>query len=87
VPQLTIADLGMPAYADADEGGFYNFGLLHVARDGDVGFTVEPVLASLVVTEPATLARGATATLTGTGTARVSLTTGGLTQTLTVTVQ
>jgi len=70
VPQLTVADLGMPAYAPSNEGGFYNFGLLHVAPDGDVRFTVEPVLASIAITTPqASLAVGATEPLAATGTA------------------
>jgi uncharacterized protein YjdB len=70
VPQLTIADLGMPAYAPPDQGGFYNFGLLHVTGDGDFQFSAEPVLASISVTAAkASLAVGDTAQLTATGTA------------------
>jgi calcineurin-like phosphoesterase family protein/Big-like domain-containing protein len=69
VPQLTIADLGMPAYAPPDEGGFYHFGLLHVTAGGDLQFTVEPVLTSISITAPASaLAAGQTETLTATGT-------------------
>jgi uncharacterized protein YjdB len=57
------------AYAPSDEGGFYNFGLIHVTSNGDVQFTVEPVLSSISVTAPdTTLAAGATETVTATGT-------------------
>jgi exopolysaccharide biosynthesis protein/uncharacterized protein YjdB len=69
IPQLTVADLGMPAYAPADQGGFYNFALVHVTPDGDIQFTVEPPLSSIAVTAPATrLALGAGETLAATGT-------------------
>jgi exopolysaccharide biosynthesis protein len=69
IPQLTIADLGMPAYAPSDEGGFYNFGLLHVTASGDLQFTVEPVLSSISVNAPSvSLAVGGSQTLTATGT-------------------
>jgi hypothetical protein len=69
IPQLTVADLGVTASAPADEGGFYNFGLLHATPDGDLQFTIEPVLSSISVTAPsATLAAGATETVTATGT-------------------
>ena len=69
VPQLTFADLGMPAYAAADKGGFYHFGLVHVTPSGAFRFTVEPVLASIAVTGPEELKPGAKATLAATGTA------------------
>ncbi|MCW2858397.1 MAG: Ig domain protein group 2 domain protein [Actinoallomurus sp.] len=69
VPQLTFADLGMPAYASADKGGFYHFGLIHVTPSGSFRFTVEPVLASIAVTGPASLKAGGTASLAATGTA------------------
>ena len=69
VPQLTFADLGMPAYAAADKGGFYHFGLIHVTPSGDLRFTVEPVLASIAVTGPSSLKAGAKASLAATGTA------------------
>jgi exopolysaccharide biosynthesis protein len=69
IPQITIADLGMPAYAPSDEGGFYHFGLLHAAPNGDLQFTVEPVLSSISVTAPAaTLVAGKSETITATGT-------------------
>jgi exopolysaccharide biosynthesis protein len=69
IPQLTVADLGVPADAPSDQGGFYNFALLHVTAHGDLQFTVEPVLSSISVTAPnATLAAGTSETLTATGT-------------------
>lgn len=52
IPQLTFADLGMPAYAPADQGGFYHFGLIRIGDDGDLQFSVEPALASLTVKGP-----------------------------------
>jgi uncharacterized protein YjdB len=58
----------MPPYATPDQGGFYNFSLLHFASDGSLQFSVEPVLASITVDGPATLAVGGSATLTATGT-------------------
>ena len=69
IPQLTVADLGMPAYAPADEGGFCNFALLHATAGGDLQFTVEPVLASIRITPPSgTLTAGKTERLSATGT-------------------
>lgn len=69
IPQLTVADLGVTAYAPSDEGGFYNFGLLHVTSDGELQFTVEPVLSSIAVSAPATtMSPGKTQTLAATGT-------------------
>lgn len=69
LPNFVVADAGMPAYAPADQGGFYNYGLFHVLPDGDVQFAVQPTLASLAVTAPApTLAAGRTAQLSATGT-------------------
>jgi exopolysaccharide biosynthesis protein len=69
IPQFTFADLGMPAYAPSDEGGFYNFGLLHVTPGGGIRFSVEPVLSSIDVTVPhATPAPGDTVTPAATGT-------------------
>jgi len=70
IPQLTIADLGMPPYAPPEQGGFYNFALLHVTGDGGFQFSVEPVLASIGVTAPKpTLAVGDTEQLAANGTA------------------
>jgi hypothetical protein len=68
IPQLTIADLGMPPYATPDQGGFYNFGLLHVLPSGELQFSVEPVLAAIAVDGPSGLSVGQSATLTATGT-------------------
>lgn len=68
IPQLTIADLGMPPYATPDQGGFYNFGLLHVLPGGELQFSVEPVLASIAVDGPSSLSPGQSATLAATGT-------------------
>jgi exopolysaccharide biosynthesis protein len=69
VPQFTFADLGMPAYATPEQGGFYNYGLLHVTDSGDLQFAVQPVLASIAITTPQpTLAQGAQETITATGT-------------------
>jgi exopolysaccharide biosynthesis protein len=69
LPQLTYADLGVAAYAPANQGGFVNYGLIHVAPNGDIAFTVEPVLASIAVDAPsATLAVGARETVTASGT-------------------
>ncbi|HEX4724366.1 MAG TPA: phosphodiester glycosidase family protein [Pseudonocardiaceae bacterium] len=70
IPQLTVADLGMPAYAPADQGGFCNFALLHVTPSGDVQFTVEPVLSAITIAAPqASLGVGAHEPLAATGTA------------------
>jgi hypothetical protein len=70
IPQLTIADLGMPPYAPPEQGGFYNFALLHVTADGGFQFSVEPVLVSIAVTAPKpTLAVGDTEQVTANGTA------------------
>lgn len=69
IPQLTFADLGMPAYAPADQGGFYHYGLVHIGAGGDIQFSVEPALASITVTAPATtLTKGGQVALTATGT-------------------
>jgi exopolysaccharide biosynthesis protein len=69
IPQLTFADLGMPAYAPADQGGFYHYGLLRIGSDGGLQFSVEPALTSIAVTAPSqTLVRGRQLTLTATGT-------------------
>lgn len=64
IPQLTFADLGMPAYSTPAEGGFYHFGLIHITNNGVVQFAVEPVLHSLTIDGPAaaTVAAGAEVT-------------------------
>ncbi|QWF83264.1 phosphodiester glycosidase family protein [Amycolatopsis sp. CA-230715] len=68
IPQLTFADLGMPAYAPPDRGGFYHFGLINTTPRGEVRFTVEPVLAGITVALPAATMRPGTAqTATATG--------------------
>jgi exopolysaccharide biosynthesis protein len=69
IPQLTVADLGMPAYAPPNQGGFYNIALLHVTQDGDIQFTVDPILSSITITPQPSLAVGTRAQLTATGTA------------------
>ncbi|MGN6126241.1 MAG: phosphodiester glycosidase family protein [Humibacter sp.] len=68
IPQFVFGDLGMPAYTAANQGGFYHFGLVHVAADGRIQVAVEPVLQSLAVDQAATtLAVGKSTTLTATG--------------------
>ena len=52
IPNFTVADSGVPAYAPADQGGFYNYVLFHLLPDGTVQFAVQPVLASVKVTAP-----------------------------------
>jgi exopolysaccharide biosynthesis protein len=52
IPQFTFADLGMPAYAPADQGGIYHFGLLRIGHDGNLQYSVEPALASISVQGP-----------------------------------
>ncbi|MBM9503738.1 phosphodiester glycosidase family protein [Actinacidiphila acididurans] len=69
VPQFTVADLGMPAYATSDKGGFEHFGLFHVSPSGDIQFSVEGVFTSIGVTAPQPgLTVGGHETLTATGT-------------------
>ncbi|MFE7747484.1 phosphodiester glycosidase family protein [Streptomyces sp. NPDC057428] len=68
IPQFTFADLGMPAYAPADRGGIYHFGLIRIGDDGDLQYTVEPALASINVRGPKDpVSRGDHLTLTATG--------------------
>jgi exopolysaccharide biosynthesis protein len=69
VPQLTVADLGVPAYAPADQGGFYHFALVHTTPSGTVQFTVEPVLSAITVSAPPRLAVGRHERATARGTA------------------
>jgi hypothetical protein len=69
LPNLTVAGAGAAPAAPADQGGFYNYALLHVLPDGTVQFAVQPVLSSVVVTAPEpTLAVGAAEQLSATGT-------------------
>jgi hypothetical protein len=68
IPQFTFADLGMPAYAPADQGGIYHFGLLRIGDDGDLQYSVEPALTSITVKGPKDpIDRGDHVTLTATG--------------------
>ncbi|MDT0465391.1 phosphodiester glycosidase family protein [Streptomyces gibsoniae] len=68
IPQFTFADLGMPAYAPADQGGIYHFGLLRIGDDGDLQYSVEPALASITVKGPKDpITKGDHVTLTATG--------------------
>ncbi|MGI5142535.1 phosphodiester glycosidase family protein [Streptomyces sp. CA-106110] len=68
IPQFTFADLGMPAYAPADQGGIYHFGLIRIGDDGDLQYSVEPALASITVKGPKDpIAHGDHVTLTATG--------------------
>jgi hypothetical protein len=68
-PNFVVADAGSPPYAPTDQGGFYHYALFHVLPDGVVQFAVQPVLASVAVTAPAsTLAVHAKLALTATGT-------------------
>ncbi|MDX3076541.1 phosphodiester glycosidase family protein [Streptomyces sp. MI02-7b] len=68
IPQFAFADLGMPAYAPADQGGFYHFGLIRVGSDGNLQYSVEPALASIAITAPtAPMERNDEAALTATG--------------------
>jgi uncharacterized protein YjdB len=58
----------MPAYAPADQGGIYHFGLLRIGDDGDVQYSVEPALASITVKGPKDpIDKGDHVTLTATG--------------------
>jgi len=69
LPNFTIADAGVPAYAPADQRGFHNYALFHVLPNGDVQIAIQPVLSSIDVTAPrASLSAGATEQLTATGT-------------------
>ncbi|GLV54599.1 hypothetical protein KDH_14460 [Dictyobacter sp. S3.2.2.5] len=69
LPNFVIADVGVPAYAPADQGGFYNYALFHVLPDGKVQFSVMPLLNKIDVTSPSsTLAKGKTLQLTALGT-------------------
>ncbi|MFB7494532.1 phosphodiester glycosidase family protein [Streptomyces sp. NPDC056161] len=68
IPQFTFADLGMPAYAPADQGGIYHFGLIRIGDDGNLQYSVEPALASIGVKAPTDpVDKGAHVTVTATG--------------------
>jgi Exopolysaccharide biosynthesis protein related to N-acetylglucosamine-1-phosphodiester alpha-N-acetylglucosaminidase len=69
LPNFVIADVGVPAYAPADQGGFYNYVLFHVLPDGHVQFSVMPLLTKIDVTTPSSaIIEGATLQLTAIGT-------------------
>ena len=73
LPNFVVADAGVEAYAPADKGGFYNYGLFHVLPNGDVQFAAVPTLASIAVSAAAgstatTLHVGQTTQLSATGT-------------------
>ncbi len=69
LPNFVVADAGVEAYAPADKGGFYNYGLFHVLPNGDVQFAAVPTLASIAVTSTAaSLHVGQTTQLSATGT-------------------
>ena len=69
LPNFVIADVGVQAYAPTDQGGFYNYALFHVLPDGNVQFSVMPVLNKIDITAPSsTLAKETTLQLTAIGT-------------------
>jgi uncharacterized protein YjdB len=69
LPDFTVADAGVPAYARPGQGGFSNYALFHVLPDGTVQFAFQPVLATIAVNAPRpALAAGARERLTATGT-------------------
>lgn len=70
IPNIVVADLGVPAYAPADQGGLYHYVLFHYTPNGTVQFAVQPILERIAIDSPARtgLTVGATATLTATGT-------------------
>jgi exopolysaccharide biosynthesis protein len=69
LPNFDVADAGVPAYAPADQGGFYNYVLFHVLPDGTVQFAVQPVVSAIAVTAPASaLPPGSSEQLTAVGT-------------------
>jgi hypothetical protein len=69
LPNFTVADAGVAAYAPADQGGFYNYALFHVLPNGTIQFAFQPVLDSIAVTAPQpSLAIGGQEQLTATGT-------------------
>lgn len=69
LPNFTVADAGVPAYAPEGQGGFYHYALFHVLPDGNVQFAVQPLLASISITAPSpSLRAGTTEKLSATGT-------------------
>ncbi|HEX4206117.1 MAG TPA: Ig-like domain-containing protein, partial [Ktedonobacteraceae bacterium] len=72
LPNFVVADVGVPAYAPANQGGFYNYVLFHVLPNGQMQFAVMPLLNKIDVTassNTSTLGIGQTLQLTATGTA------------------
>ena len=69
LPNFTVADAGVAAYAPVNQGGFYNYALFHILPDGTIQFAFQPVLDSIAVDAPdPTLTRGGHEQLTATGT-------------------
>ena len=70
MPNFVVADVGVPAYAPVNQGGFYNYVLFHVTQNGNVQFAVVPILASIAINTPngSTVKVGQTLNLTATGT-------------------
>jgi len=69
LPNFTVADAGVAAYAPVSQGGFYNYALFHVLPDGTVQFAFQPVLDSIAVSAPQpSLKVGAREQFTATGT-------------------
>jgi len=69
LPNFTVADAGVPAYATVDQGGFYNYALFHFLPDGTIQFAFQPVLDSIAITAPQpSLTVGEKELLTATGT-------------------
>lgn len=54
IPNFVVADVGAPAYAPADQGGFSHYALFHVRPNGEVQFAVLPVLSKIEVTASTT---------------------------------
>lgn len=68
IPQFTFADLGTASAAEANQGGFAQYGLLRIGARGDIQFAVQPVLTAITVTAPASVAAGTSAAPSATGT-------------------
>ncbi|GLV56667.1 hypothetical protein KDH_35060 [Dictyobacter sp. S3.2.2.5] len=50
IPNFVVADVGAPAYAPANQGGFSHYALFHIRPNGVVQFAVLPVLSKIEVT-------------------------------------
>ena len=69
IPNFVVADVGAPAYAPADQGGFSHYVLFHIRPDGVVQFAVLPVLDKIEINASATtLQKGQSLQLQATGT-------------------